>query len=130
MTQGLGVLVGLMLLTSAACGGSSEETTPLASNGPTSPSAKAKPSPTASTKPKPPKAKPTRAAATYPARLFENCTAFNTRWPHGVGKKTAIDKTSGDPVASFERNTRLYLLAMNKNGRLDGDGDGVACESV
>ena len=60
--------------------------------------------------------------------LYKNCTNLNERYPHGVGKLLAKDKTSGDPVTNFKRSTRLYVLAMSYNKRLDGDKDGVACE--
>jgi hypothetical protein len=34
----------------------------------------------------------------------------NKRFPHGVGKLHAHDRTkSGDPVTNFRRSTRLYL---------------------
>ena len=60
--------------------------------------------------------------------LYKNCTNLNKRYPHGVGKLLAKDKTSGDPVRTFKRSTKLYLLAMSYNKRLDGDKDGIACE--
>jgi hypothetical protein len=59
----------------------------------------------------------------------KNCTALHKRFPHGVGKLSAHDRTkSGDPVTNFRRSTRLYNLAMSYNKRLDADKDGVACE--
>jgi hypothetical protein len=59
----------------------------------------------------------------------KNCTALNKKYPHGIGKAKARDKTSDTPVTTFKRSTKLYKLALSHNGRLDGDGDGVACES-
>jgi hypothetical protein len=35
------------------------------------------------------------------------------RYPHGVGKRFAHDKTSGVPVTNFKRSTLLYLRAMS-----------------
>jgi hypothetical protein len=61
-------------------------------------------------------------------RLYKNCTNLNKRYPHGLGKRLARDKTSGDPVRNFYRSTRLYLVAMSHNRGLDRDKDGIACE--
>jgi hypothetical protein len=58
----------------------------------------------------------------------QNCTALNKRFPHGVGRAKARDRTSGEPVTSFRRSTRLYNIAMRWNRGLDRDKDGVACE--
>jgi hypothetical protein len=60
--------------------------------------------------------------------LYKNCTNLNKKYPHGLGKLLARDKTSGEPVTNFKRSTRLYLVAMSYNKRLDGDKDGIACE--
>jgi excalibur calcium-binding domain-containing protein len=62
--------------------------------------------------------------------LFKNCTALNKKYPHGVGKAKARDKTSGERVTTFKRNTALYNRAMSYNKRLDGDKDGIACEKA
>jgi hypothetical protein len=67
------------------------------------------------------------ATATIPA-LWKNCTNVHKRYPHGVGKLHARDRTSGTPVTTFKRSTRLYNIAMNYNKRLDADKDGIACE--
>jgi hypothetical protein len=71
-------------------------------------------------------ASPSRDTA-MPA-LYKNCTNFNRKYPHGVGKLRARDKTSGTPVTTFKRSTRLYNIAMYWNKGLDRDKDGVACE--
>jgi hypothetical protein len=65
--------------------------------------------------------------STIPAR-WKNCTAVNRRYPHGVGKLRAHDKTSGVPVTNFKRSTLLYNTAMHYNKGLDRDKDGIACE--
>jgi hypothetical protein len=59
----------------------------------------------------------------------KNCTALNKKYPHGIGKAKARDKTSGTPVTNFRRSTKVYNLAMSHNRGLDRDKDGVACES-
>ena len=59
---------------------------------------------------------------------WKNCTQVNKKYPHGIGKTGAHDKTSGTPVITFKRSTQLYKLAMKNNSRLDGDKDGIACE--
>jgi hypothetical protein len=61
-------------------------------------------------------------------RLYKNCTNLNTKYPHGVGRRLARDRTSGEPVRNFKRNTATYLLAMRHNKGLDRDKDGIACE--
>lgn len=62
--------------------------------------------------------------------IYDNCTALNKKYPHGVGRNDAKDKTSGTPVTTFKRSTKLYKKAMNANSRLDGDKDGIACEKA
>jgi Excalibur calcium-binding domain len=59
---------------------------------------------------------------------YKNCTNLNKRYPHGLGKRLARDKTSGTPVRNFFRSTRLYNIAMSYNRGLDRDKDGIACE--
>ena len=62
--------------------------------------------------------------------IFDNCTAFNEKFPHGVGRKNAVDKTSGTPVTTFLRSNKKYATAMKKNDDLDRDGDKIACEKA
>jgi hypothetical protein len=59
---------------------------------------------------------------------WKNCTIVNKRFPHGVGKLRAHDRTSGTPVTNFRRSTLIYLRAMRYNRGLDRDKDGIACE--
>jgi hypothetical protein len=61
-------------------------------------------------------------------RLWRNCTNYNKRYPHGVGRLRARDKTKGTPVTTFRRSTRIYRIAMRYNSDLDRDDDGIACE--
>ena len=70
---------------------------------------------------------PSVAPAAIPA-VYKNCTALNKKYPHGLGKATAKDRTSGTPVTTFKRSNALYKTAMSHNKRLDGDKDGIACE--
>ena len=60
--------------------------------------------------------------------LYKNCTNLNKKYPHGVGKLLAKGQYLRCPVTNFTRSTRLYLLAISYNTRLDGDKDGIACE--
>ena len=60
--------------------------------------------------------------------LYKNCTTLNKKYPHGIGRAGARDKTSGTPVTNFARSTRLYRIAMRYNSGLDRDKDGIACE--
>jgi Excalibur calcium-binding domain len=61
---------------------------------------------------------------------YKNCTAVNKKYPHGIGRAHAYDKTSGTPVTTFVRSDRLYRLAMSYNAGLDRDKDGIACEKA
>jgi hypothetical protein len=74
----------------------------------------------------------TSATAAPPAvpALWKNCTHVNRRYPHGVGKVGARDKTSGTPVTTFKRSTYLYKTAMRYNRGLDRGKDGIACEKL
>jgi hypothetical protein len=60
------------------------------------------------------------------AKTFQNCTALNKAYPHGVGLPNAKDKTSGTPVTAFKRSKPLY----DANRKSDRDRDGVACEKA
>ena len=62
--------------------------------------------------------------------IFDNCTAFNEKFPHGVGRKNAVDKTSGTPVTTFLHSNKKYAAAMKHNDDLDRDGDKIACEKA
>ena len=62
--------------------------------------------------------------------IFDNCTAFNEKFPHGVGRKNAVDRTSGTPVTTFLHSNKKYATAMKKNDDLDRDGDKIACEKA
>jgi hypothetical protein len=62
--------------------------------------------------------------------LYRNCTNLNKRYPNGIGKLTARDRTSGTPVTNFKRSTRIYNIAMSHNRGLDRDKDGIACEKA
>jgi hypothetical protein len=67
-------------------------------------------------------------AEAHTTGIHDNCTKLNKKWPHGVGRKGARDKTSGKPVTNFYRNTKAYKAAEGHNGTLDRDNDGIACE--
>ena len=60
--------------------------------------------------------------------IHDNCTNLNKKWPHGVGRRNAVDKTSGVRVTTFHRNNDAYWAAERHNGSLDRDNDGIACE--
>jgi hypothetical protein len=62
--------------------------------------------------------------------LYKNCTSLNKKYPHGLGRSSARDKTSDTPVTNFKRSTKLYDLAMSYNRGLDRDKDGIACEKA
>jgi Excalibur calcium-binding domain len=70
------------------------------------------------------------AASTVIPLRWKNCTQVNKRYPHGVGRRLAHDKTSGTPVTTFRRSNLLYGTAMRYNRGLDRDKDGIACEKL
>ena len=70
------------------------------------------------------------AAQAHTTGIHDNCTNLNKKWPHGVGKRRAVDHTSGTPVTNFYRNTDAYNRADSHNGTLDRDNDGIACEKA
>jgi len=59
-------------------------------------------------------------------KKYKNCKALNSKYPHGVGKKGARDKTSGDPVTNFRVSSAVY----DRNKHLDRDKDRIACEKA
>jgi len=74
---------------------------------------------------------PVLAAGFVPAdaatKKYKNCKALNSKYPHGVGKKGAHDKTSsGDPVTNFRVSSAVY----DRNKHLDRDKDRIACEKA
>ena len=74
---------------------------------------------------------PRAAGASSTPWLWQSCAHVHTKYPHGVGKRHAHDRTSTSrmpPVTNFYRSTRLYDLAMSYNRSLDLDRDGIACE--
>ena len=68
------------------------------------------------------------AAAPAQAVSWTNCTNVQKTYPHGVGKVTARDRTSGVPVINFKNSNAVYAAAMQARSGLDGDKDGIACE--
>ena len=60
--------------------------------------------------------------------IHDNCTNLNKKWPHGVGTRRAVDKTSGVRVTNFYKNNDAYWRAERHNSDLDRDNDRIACE--
>jgi Excalibur calcium-binding domain len=62
--------------------------------------------------------------------LWRNCTNYNKRYPHGVGRLLARDKVraGSEPVRNFRRSNRIFAIAMSYNRGLDRDKDRIACE--
>jgi hypothetical protein len=66
---------------------------------------------------------------------FTNCTTFNKKYPHGVGKVGARDRAMNggvlsNPVTNFRRSNAIYAAAMSHNKGLDRDKDKIACEKA
>ena len=74
----------------------------------------------------------TGAAPLVPASAattrYENCTEYRKAYPHGVGLRTATDRTSGRPVTTFRKDDAEFRRAMAANSDLDRDQDRIACE--
>jgi len=68
------------------------------------------------------------AVQAHTTGIHDNCTKLNQKWPHGVGRRNAVDK--GGNVTNFTRNTRAYNRADAHNGTLDRDNDKIACEQA
>jgi len=60
--------------------------------------------------------------------IHDNCTNFNKKFPHGVGRRGAHDQ--GGNVTNFKRSNRIYRKATNHNSDLDRDKDKIACEKA
>jgi hypothetical protein len=61
--------------------------------------------------------------------LYSNCSHFNAKYAHGVGRAGARDRTKrSDPVTTFVRSTRIYNIAIRYKRGLDREKDRVACE--
>jgi hypothetical protein len=73
---------------------------------------------------------PTMPATAHTTGIHDNCTNLRKRWPHGVGTRGAVDKTSGTRVTTFTRNNDAYWAAERHNGTLDRDNDRIACEKA
>ena len=67
-------------------------------------------------------------AEAHTVGIHDNCTNLNKKWPHGVGTRGAVDRTSGVRVTTFYRNNDAYWAAERHNGTLDRDNDRIACE--
>jgi hypothetical protein len=75
----------------------------------------------------------TTAAATTTATpavppWWKNCALLNKRYPHGIGRVGAVDKTQRRRVTNFKRSNALYAFAVHHNPSLDRDKDRIACE--
>lgn len=73
-------------------------------------------------------AAPSVPATAHTSGIHDNCTNLRQRWPHGVGTRNAVDKTSGRRVTNFHRSNDAYWKAERHNGDLDRDNDHIACE--
>jgi hypothetical protein len=61
--------------------------------------------------------------------LFKSCVRLDAKYPHGVGRPGARDRTTGRRVTNFRRDGKVYALAVKWNKGLDRDRDGIACEA-
>jgi hypothetical protein len=66
--------------------------------------------------------------AAHTTGIHDNCTNFNRKYPHGVGRRGAVDQ--GGDVTNFKRSNRIYRRAENHNSDLDRDNDRITCEKA
>ncbi len=71
---------------------------------------------------------PLQAASAGATGKYRNCTEYNKAYPHGVGLRTAKDKTASTPVTTFRKDDAEFKRAMGNNRGLDRDKDSIACE--
>ncbi|MCW2606139.1 MAG: calcium-binding protein [Frankiales bacterium] len=71
---------------------------------------------------------PMTAAHAAVPRKYSNCTEYRKVYPHGVGLRTARDKTTGTPVTTFRKDDAEFKRARAYNSDLDRDRDTIACE--
>jgi len=69
-------------------------------------------------------------AEAHTVGIHDNCTNLHKKWPHGVGTRNAVDKTSGTKVRNFYKNNDAYWAAERHNATLDADNDRIACEQA
>ena len=67
-------------------------------------------------------------AEAHDTGIHDNCTNFNRKFPHGVGRRGAHDH--GGDVTNVQRSNRIYNRAERHNGDLDRDNDKIACEKA
>jgi hypothetical protein len=74
----------------------------------------------------------TAGSAEAAPRHWSSCAAMQRVHPHGVGLRTARDRTSSTPVRNFYKNDALYRANNGPRAGaeydLDRDNDGIACE--
>ena len=73
---------------------------------------------------------PITPVAAHTTGIHDNCTNLNRKWPHGVGTRGAVDRSSGRGVTNFHRSNDAYWAAERHNGTLDRDNDRIACEKL
>lgn len=66
------------------------------------------------------------ASAAKPPRVFHNCKAVNTVYPHGIAKNFKVLKTADGLTGHPFVSSKLYAVQPRT---LDRDRDGVACET-
>ena len=69
------------------------------------------------------------------SKTYTSCAKMNAgKYPHGVGKKGAVDKTRGKRVRTFKVDNKAYKRYSTSASKgayyrdLDRDNDGIACE--
>jgi hypothetical protein len=76
----------------------------------------------------------TAGSAEAAPRHWSSCASMQRTYPHGVGLRNAVDRTSGTRVRNFYKNDALYRANNGPRNAgtgeydLDRDNDGIACE--
>lgn len=73
------------------------------------------------------------SATMLTACQYKTCAELNEAFPHGVGRRGAVDQTSSTPVRNFTVDDAAYYDNNGANPGshdLDRDNDGIACEKA
>ena len=70
------------------------------------------------------------SAAAATAKSYQNCTALNRAYPHGVKKSSGTKDVVRSHGRTYKHASKAYTskALYNANTRLDRDKDGIACE--
>ena len=68
------------------------------------------------------------AATAHDTGIHDNCTNFNNKYPHGVGRRGAVDR--GGTSRTSSGATGSTAGQTTTTATLDRDNDKIACEKA